>query len=579
MKKIILFILLLSGISFAQYEWANGFTAGDSGRFENTTVSWTLVRCTYGLSTAHVEGAKSGAFVGTGVAMSVFNARQVFISTQYDNSILKVSGWFRFKAAGASEISALRAYIREEDGFSVVAMAEQTSPVAGTWYGQLSDTGSVGDLSANSLRIYVEASGLNTNDTLFVDDLRVLVSCDTLFVANAGTDRATGGSATPVKTIDEVDKRGYYNGGTFAFKAGDVWHERLDIAGNTTLILYGGTDLTVIDTVDFNDLTCTVDYCLYRGIGVVLNDDNVTINYTTCALDTPQYVYPTDTDTDIPVTPTLLFTQVASADSYYVKVSKNADLTSALYDTAIADTSLAVSLDYITQYYWLIGAKIPTDTTWNDTISFTTADLDTPTYVYPLDAATGIEASPTLKWFTITYADSYRVQLSALSDLSVNLYDTTIADTELAVSLDYITQYYWLLNSKNDLDTTFADTVSFTTKKLATPTNRVPIANATYIDSATTFSWATNAEADSYFVQIGDSALASVLLDTAVVANSLLYTLVNDSSYWWSVAAKNSLDTSAWADTTKFTTGVYAESVSGQYKRSKMYTRGKSAGY
>lgn len=93
-----------------------------------------------------------------------------------------------------------------------------------------------------------------------------------------------------------------------------------------------------------------------------------------------------------------------------------------------------------------------------------------PTGFSPSNGATGVSITPTLSWSAVTYADSYFVSLSENSDLNSALYDTTIAGTSLQTSLSYNTKYYWLVGAKNAYDTTFADTLNFTTVALQTAT-------------------------------------------------------------------------------------------------------------
>lgn len=95
--------------------------------------------------------------------------------------------------------------------------------------------------------------------------------------------------------------------------------------------------------------------------------------YTT-TITAPTGLTPANAATGVSVTPTLSWNAQGDADSFYVKLSENADLSSALVDTAIAPNSLAITgLSYLTPYYWAVAAKMDYDTTWSDTLSFTTA--------------------------------------------------------------------------------------------------------------------------------------------------------------------------------------------------------------
>jgi len=91
---------------------------------------------------------------------------------------------------------------------------------------------------------------------------------------------------------------------------------------------------------------------------------------------------------------------------------------------------------------------------------------------------------------------------------------------------------------------------------LATPALTSPTDLATGLSLTPTLDWNAVTRADSYFVKLSaNPLLTSPLFDATTELTAYPVSgLSNSTIYYWSVAAKNEVDTSFWADTISFTT-------------------------
>jgi hypothetical protein len=132
-------------------------------------------------------------------------------------------------------------------------------------------------------------------------------------------------------------------------------------------------------------------------------------------------------------------------------------LTGVARDTSLVDTIKAVSgLNNITKYYWRVKAKNQIGwgnfcSTWN----FTTIVPipSSPVLTSPATGSIDISLTPLLDWGDVTYASSYRLQISTDSLFGTTLWDTTgITISQVNIpsgKLSTLTKYYWRVNASN----------------------------------------------------------------------------------------------------------------------------------
>ena len=132
-------------------------------------------------------------------------------------------------------------------------------------------------------------------------------------------------------------------------------------------------------------------------------------------------------------------------------------------------TTIAVGLLNNQTYYWHVRShNAGGDSAWSAAWSFTTvpAIADVPTLAAPSDLSTDIALDGTLDWNAVTGADSYRLQVSELSDFSTTVLDQSgITGTTAGLSgLSNSITYYWRVLSHNaGGDSPWSSTWSFTT--------------------------------------------------------------------------------------------------------------------
>lgn len=258
-----------------------------------------------------------------------------------------------------------------------------------------------------------------------------------------------------------------------------------------------------------------------------------------------------------------------------------------LRDSAITDTFKAVvGLTNNTQYYWRIKAKNQTgwsgfSATWN----FTTIPPIpvSPTLLTPANGSVDLPLTPTLDWNDVTYATSYRVQVSTSSVFTTTAYDTAgLTPSIIAVpsgKLTTNTQYYWRVSATNAAGTSNYSTVwNFKTIPNApnAPILSYPANNATGIPVAFTFTWFKAIETlldnmsisngkegntpdaiSKYWFEYGtDPTMATVILRDSAITDSFkaISGLANNTQFYWRVKAKNQIGWGNFSSTWNFTT-------------------------
>jgi hypothetical protein len=172
----------------------------------------------------------------------------------------------------------------------------------------------------------------------------------------------------------------------------------------------------------------------------------------------PTLSTPSNTATNVSLTPTLTWSTVANAASYQIQVSTVSNFASTVFTASgLTATTQAISpaLSNSTQYYWRVNATNAGGTGgWSSTFSFTTVPPApaAPTLSSPANGATGVAASPTVSWAAVSGASSYEVQISTSSTFATTVFDKSgVTSTSQAVTpaLSNKTTYYWRVNATN----------------------------------------------------------------------------------------------------------------------------------
>lgn len=159
----------------------------------------------------------------------------------------------------------------------------------------------------------------------------------------------------------------------------------------------------------------------------------------------------------------------------------------------------------------------------------------------PDDSAKSVPTDPTLSWFSIAEADSYRVDLMQTPDPmmppDILIFSALTADTSVAAGvLEYGSHYRWTVAGRNAGGEGPASSRDFWTT-LEQPILHAPDHQAQNVSLSPLLAWFPVAAADSYRVVLGEIPGGPTILDTLVVDTSLAVGPLGDNTqYEWSVA-------------------------------------------
>lgn len=174
-------------------------------------------------------------------------------------------------------------------------------------------------------------------------------------------------------------------------------------------------------------------------------------------LDAPLLLEPDDAVTAVPVQPSLRWTSVPRAERYELAVASDAAFSAALIaESSLTDTlyQVAAPLPAGTWAFWRVRAANSAATgPWSTASRFRvlrplpglTRLLDPP------DAAMDLPAQPLLRWERLIHVDSFRVQLSAGADFSVNEEDILVGDSSHVTGiLEAGSSWFWRVRGENE---------------------------------------------------------------------------------------------------------------------------------
>lgn len=274
-------------------------------------------------------------------------------------------------------------------------------------------------------------------------------------------------------------------------------------------------------------------------------------------------VFPTNASTTDVINPTLVWNKDANADSYKIQLSKD-EFATTLIDQSITDTTITTSgLAFNTTYQWRVKSiNSVTESAYSDSFTFTTrvGDVTAVALSTPRNDSSQVPINPRLQWNKDANAATYQIQLSADS-FSTTIVDQEVSDTTFSVSnLSYLTAYHWRVRAKNSYSTSeWSSTRTFTTKQA--PVQEVTLQSPAHESSEdsinTTLVWKSDANADSYRIQVSTGSFVSTLVDSSLTDTTLnLANLAYNTAYQWRVKAINSVSESEWTEAWSFTTRV-----------------------
>lgn len=288
----------------------------------------------------------------------------------------------------------------------------------------------------------------------------------------------------------------------------------------------------------------------------------------------PTLASPNDGATSQPVTPTLSWNSSTGATKYHLQVSTaNSFATTVVNDTALTQTSQQVGpLAKSTTYYWHVQAKNGMDTSrWSNIWNFTTEQPQSgPGLVNPPNGASDQPTTLTLSWSNMSGALSYQLQVSTSSTFGTTVFDDAkISGTSQQVSsLSNSTLYYWRVRANYLLfSSDWSSVWGFTTIRATPPPAPQLVSPANGLanqPTAVTFGWSSAQGATTYHLQVATSSSFSTMAvndSTLSATSSQVSSLINNTTYYWRVRARNSYGWSPYSIAWSFSTTSPASST------------------
>lgn len=287
---------------------------------------------------------------------------------------------------------------------------------------------------------------------------------------------------------------------------------------------------------------------------------------------------PTDNDTEIKVNTSFAWEKSQYASQYHLQVATDNGFNDLVIDKDnIAALSFVstTNLDYETQYFWRVqSANQNGESDWSETWTFTTGKPapDVVSVAYPADGEKNVAITPELKWFKVSNAESYRLEIWEDPDMIgwPTLSKSGISDTTYKIENDdklyNNTVYYWRVKAVNNSgQSEWTALLSFTTMdKMPAPgevTVVYPFENAEKVSTTPSFEWNSVDNAEYYMLELWDNfdMIGWAVLQESNI-NDTTYKVTSDkeldaeTEYFWRVKAANSSGQSDWSSLISFTT-------------------------
>ena len=346
----------------------------------------------------------------------------------------------------------------------------------------------------------------------------------------------------------------------------DIYYNGSETASLTEeLIVDGGVeDSWTSRSVSVPDGTTSIkvifNYDVTGASTEYLGIDNVKVTGIIKLPGCATYLAPTNTATNVSVTPTLSWDAVSGATGYKVFYGENSSTTTALAETANTSVTLPTLPEGTLHYWKVVPTNARGDASGCSVISFTTETLipDCATGLTPADGTTGVSITPELSWTAVTGATGYKVYYGLDSSTTTALEETASTSVTLP-TLQNGTQYYWKVvatNSSGDA-TGCGNAISFTTI-VAAPgcaSYLSPTEGAVDVSLTPELSWSAVSGATGYKVYYSsDSSNLGDPITLGEVTSYQLPQLGYETQYFWKVVPTNAGGDASGCSVISFTT-------------------------
>ena len=295
-------------------------------------------------------------------------------------------------------------------------------------------------------------------------------------------------------------------------------------------------------------------------------------------------VSPANNAINRPATDTLKCSTAPGAAQYHWQVAAEPGFSTFVVNDSTNDTMNVVKgLKPGAKYYWQVQAVNPGGASaFAGPDSFTVEEVPaSPTAVAPANGATFQRADTlALVWHSVPLASGYGVQVSdSISFKTFVVNDSTADTSQVITKLNNLQKYYWRVLAYNAGGASAYSTIDSFTTRVAVPASPglvFPKLSTTGIPRALTFTWSPSVRAEKYLVQVatnsqsyysGDSAgyFQQAIFDTTVsdTAVQLPVALLQNTIYYWHVAAIDTAGMGGFSTTWEFKTGTGLTAVEG----------------
>jgi len=213
----------------------------------------------------------------------------------------------------------------------------------------------------------------------------------------------------------------------------------------------------------------------------------------------PGLLMPPNNATNVSVNTTFDWNGASGATYYVFQLSK-----SLLFDSLVINDTTPlppITLQYNTQYYWRMKSGNGCGTSnWTPVWTFRTVQTQLTPPILICDTA-NVPLNPTLDWYDVPAAITYRIQISTLPTFASVIINTVVTVSQYTVpsgALSYCTHFYWRVNATNTGGTSPWSTIcSFTTitqSGIRNVSSEVPTENKLYSNYPNPFNPITNVQ-------------------------------------------------------------------------------------
>ncbi len=262
-------------------------------------------------------------------------------------------------------------------------------------------------------------------------------------------------------------------------------------------------------------------------------------------------------------TPELSWNAVDYGLTYDVQVSSSSRFTT-IQSEASGQTELTFTTDELIdgKYYWRVRAINDTGTgSWSSAYYFVVDTLvpAVPVLRSPIDIST-VVGSPTFRWYSASGAKYYRLAYNTADNPETALYTSDwVSSTSMKItSMDFLTQYYWFVQSQdkagNTSDWSAGNTVIVLPPKPGQVTATSPGNGTLTDDTELTLAWNAVLYGHTYEYQIDDSSRFSSVdysgSTSEAGATSIVTEPLETGRWYWHVRAVNENNTAGpWSST------------------------------